>query len=129
VTGRALIQGDLQEQVMRVMWRIQHGSVDDVRRGLPRRQRGAYTTIQTILNRLVDRGLLKREKRGRAYVYAPRLTEADYVSQSLTRALSGASEEARMAALANLVGGLDDSEMSEINALADEIGAKRRRKR
>jgi predicted transcriptional regulator len=122
------IQGELQEQVMRILWKLGKGSVDDVRAGLPKQQRGAYTTVQTVLNRLADRGLLEREKRGKAFTYTPRLSEADYVSKSLSRTLSDASQEARVAALASLVGGLNDSEMNEISSLAEQIAGQRRRK-
>jgi predicted transcriptional regulator len=126
VSRRDLIQGELQEGVMRVLWDIEGGTVDDVRKGLPAKQRGAYTTVQTVLNRLADRGLLKRTKRGKAFVYTPRLSEADYVADSLSHTLTGVSEQARVAALANLVGGLDAAEMSEINSLAEEIAAQRK---
>lgn len=112
---------------MRVLWRTGKGSVDQVRAGLVSKHRGAYTTIQTVLNRLVARGLLRRQKVGKTFVYSPEFTEAEYLAGSLTRALSGASKGARVAALANLVDGLDGSEMDEINALADEIAAKRDR--
>lgn len=120
-----MIQGDLQEQVMRVVWRLDRGRVEDVRGGLPKKYQGAYTTVQTILNRLVERGLLKRVKDGKAFLYSPTVTEADYIARSLSQTLATASAEARRAALANLVGALDPSEMSEINALAGEISRKR----
>lgn len=112
---------------MRVLWRIGRGTVDDVRSALPKKQRSAYTTVQTILNRLADRGLLEREKHGKAFIYSPQHSEADYVSGALSRTLSAASEEARLAALASLVGGLDADEMSEINSLANEISSRRNR--
>lgn len=128
MAGRDPIQGDLQEKIMQVVWRLGHGSVDDVRAALPKKHRGAYTTIQTILNRLVERGLLRRDKQGKAFIYSAMLSEADYVARSLSRTLSGASDKARLAALANLVGGLDPSEMDEVNNLASEIAEKRRKR-
>lgn len=112
---------------MRALWQLGKGSVDEVRAALPEKQRGAYTTVQTILNRLADRGLLEREKRGKAFMYRPMLSEAEYVSGSLTRTLSAASEEARLAALASLVGGLDANQRSEISSLAEEISSRRKR--
>jgi predicted transcriptional regulator len=127
VAKRDPIQGDLQEQLMRVMWRLERGSVEQVREALPKRSRRAYTTIQTVLNRLAERGLLRRERVGNMIFYSPRASEAEYLSRSLNRTLSGASPEARRAALAALVGGLDDAEMSEINSLASEFSRRRRR--
>jgi len=66
------IQGELQAQIMPVMWSLGSATVEQVRRGLPRRYRGAYTTVQTVLNRLAERGLLERERSGNLIVYRPR---------------------------------------------------------
>jgi predicted transcriptional regulator len=127
MSRRDPIKGDLQEQVMRAVWRIGHGSVEDIRAALPKKQRGAYTTIQTVLSRLTARGLLRHEKEGKAYIYSAKVSEADYLARSLKTALTGASEQAKLAAVANLVGGLKPSEMEEINALASEVAKKRRK--
>lgn len=63
VTGSTPIQGELQAQVMAALWRLGSGTVDQVRDALPARYRSAYTTVQTVLNRLAERGLLDRERR------------------------------------------------------------------
>jgi predicted transcriptional regulator len=120
------IQGELQTQIMPVLWRLGEGTVEQVRAGLPKRYRSAYNTVQTVLNRLAERGLLDRDRDGLAYVYRPRITEAEYVSRSIETALAGASTEARQAALARLVGGLDKRELTELRSLARDI--ERRRK-
>lgn len=123
------IQGELQLQIMTALWRIGSGSVDDVRAAMPPRYRSAYTTAQTVLNRLVDRGLLARRREGRTMIYRPKITEAEYLSRSIQRTLSGASADARQAALAQLIGGLDRDELSELQRLAKEVGAARKAKR
>ena len=111
---------------MRIMWRLGEGSVEDVRQALPKRSARAYTTVQTVLNRLAERGLLRRRRAANVIVYRPRVSEADYVSSAVNRTLSSASDEARLTALANLVGDLDPSELGEIQELAAEINRKRR---
>lgn len=108
---------------MRVIWRLEQGTVDDVRQALPKP--GAYTTVQTVLNRLAERGLLERERVGKVIHYSPRISEADCLGESLSRTLAGASQEARRGALANLIGDLKPSELSEIRALAGNAGRKR----
>jgi predicted transcriptional regulator len=112
-------------QIMDVLWRLERGTVEQVRASLPRRYRSAYNTIQTVLNRLVERGILARERQGSAYVYAPRLSEAQHLQQSITSTLAMASGEARQAVLASLVGTLDRKELSELRALAKRIAAER----
>ena len=122
------LQGELQLEVMRALWRLDRpASVEDVRGALPARQRGAYTTVQTILNRLAERGLLGRERQGKAIFYAAQVSEADYYSRSIRQALAPASEEARRTALARLVGELAPGELDEIEALAREVAQRRER--
>jgi predicted transcriptional regulator len=112
------IQGELQTQLMAALWRLGSGTVEAVRFELPPRYRGAYNTIQTVLNRLVERGLLARVREGRGFVYEPALTEAEYLSGTIRRTLAGASSDARQAVLASLVGGLAPDELSELQELA-----------
>ena len=122
------IQGELQTQVMAALWRLGAGTVEQVRRELPPRYRGAYTTVQTVLNRLAERDLLHREREGRGIVYRPAVSEAEYLSGTIRHTLAGASSDARQAALASIIGGLNADELSELQALAKEADARRRRR-
>lgn len=121
VTEHAPIQGELQAQIMAAVWRLGAGTVEQVRSALPQRSRSAYTTVQTVLNRLAERDMLSREREGRGLVYRPMLSEAEYLSRSIDRTLAGASSEARQAALATLIGGLDADELSQLQELAGRI--------
>ena len=120
------LQGELQSQLMGALWRLGEGTVEQVRAALPGRYRSAYNTVQTVLNRLAERGLLDRERRGVSYVYRPRLGEAEYLSRAIESTLAGASSEARNVVLANLIGSLDSEELSRLRALAGDIQRKRR---
>ncbi len=110
---------------MNALWRLGDGTVPQVRAALPARYRSAYTTVQTVLNRLAERGLLKRTKSGKQIIYTPVVSEAGYISRSIETTLAGASTEARQAVLANLVGQLDKTELSELQALAKDISGRR----
>ena len=64
--------GPLETEVMRVAWAAD-GSVS-VRTVLERVNEArarplAYTTVMTVMNRLVDKGALRRRSAGRGYVY------------------------------------------------------------
>ena len=114
-------QGDLQSRVMSVMWRLEAATVEQVRTALPPRYRGAYTTVQTVLNPLAERGLLSRHKSRNAIEYRPAITEADHVSQSIARRLNAASTDARQTALARLIGELSEAELSALRGLAHGV--------
>lgn len=124
----APLTGELQLQVMSAVWRLGSATVEEVRSALPPRYRGAYNTIQTVLNRLVERRLLSRKKVGNAFEYRARLSEAEYLSRSISHTLAGASMDARQAALAQLIGGLEDAELADLRQLGREMKARRRKR-
>ncbi len=119
--SEAAIRGDLQRDIMRVLWGTESASVEEVRQGLPPDRQGAYTTVQTVLNRLAERGLVKRNEETRAIRYSARFSEADYLSRSLRQTLDEASPQARQTALASLVDDLDPSELEEARAVVAKL--------
>lgn len=54
-----------------VLWTMHEGTVRDVVAALAPRKSFAYTTVMTLLERLVKRGQLFRKKMGRSFVYCP----------------------------------------------------------
>ncbi len=120
------IQGELQTQIMAALWKLENGTVEQVRSALPPRYQSAYTTIQTVLNRLAARGMLTRTKIGNTIVYTPTFSEAEYFSQTVEATLATASAEARDAVLARLIGELPVETMNELQQRASEVGKRRR---
>ena len=125
MTEVAPIQGELQAQVMAALWRRGAGTVEQVRSELPSRYRGAYNTVQTILNRLVDRELVRRARVGRGFEYRPAISEVDYLAGTIQRTLAGASSQARQAAIASIIGAMDPNELSELRELASRANTTR----
>jgi predicted transcriptional regulator len=114
-------RGELQSEVMAIVWRRREARVEDVRAELPVDRSAAYTTVQTVMNRLVERGLLSRQRSGQAFVYRPAVTEADFVSRAIGRRLSEASPDARRSALLNLIGDLEAEDLDEVARYARRI--------
>jgi predicted transcriptional regulator len=120
------VRGDLQAEIMSILWELGEATVEEVRRKQPRGRRRAYTTLQTVMNRLVERGLLDRERRGRGYVYRARYNEAAYISRRIRDDLTSASPDARRAVLHSLVGELDPEELDDVTRYANRIRRDRR---
>lgn len=90
----------------------------------------AYTTVMTILVRLHDKGLIEREKTGRAYAYRPVVAETDVVAEQVRRLLERGHD--RAAVLQGLVEGLgpgDEQLLRELLAKADTARKARRGRR
>jgi predicted transcriptional regulator len=64
-----------ETEVMAILWRIGEGSVRDVQDAIARTERPAYTTVQTILQRLEQKGAVRRTRKvGNALVFEPAIT-------------------------------------------------------
>jgi len=79
----------------------------------------AYTTIMTIQTRLLDKGLVERERRGRAFAYRPTVTEAELAARRMSQALIAASD--REAVLGRFVDELSVKEAQALRRVLDEM--------
>ena len=62
-------------EVMDALWEIESGSVREIQEQLPERKRPAYTTVQTIIRRLEEKGAVRRVKKvGNAFIFEPAIT-------------------------------------------------------
>ena len=68
----------------------------------------AYTTVMTVLARLSDKGLVTRERVGRAYAYRAVRDEAEVTARQMQRLLDAGDD--RAAVLSRFVGVLSDDD-------------------
>jgi predicted transcriptional regulator len=98
------VLGPLEAEVMQVMW--SSGERWTVRAMLDRLNEGrrpplAYTTVMTVMARLADKEILRRELNGRGYVYEAAVPDAASIAvRSVVRdfgdaAIAGFVDEAR----------------------------------
>lgn len=87
----------------------------------------AYTTVMTILVRLHDKGVIEREKVGRAYAYRPVVAENDVVADQVRRLLERG--HSRTAVLQGLVEGLEPGDEKLLRGLLAKATSKRRERR
>lgn len=110
--------GELERAVMDVLWdRGSPATVRDVA-DLLRDRELAYTTVMTVLDRLAGKGMVERERAGRAWVYRPAASREAYIAQLMLDALDLAGS--RDAALVRFARSVSGSEAEILRAaLAD----------
>jgi predicted transcriptional regulator len=119
---------DLEADIMEVVWSQGWAqfTVADVQRQLERRREIAYTTVMTTVGRLHDKGLLRRERDGRRYVYQPSMSRDEFTESMARELLSSLSGLGHEQALSLLVDQVADSDADEIRKL-EALIAKRKR--
>lgn len=89
-------------EVMEALWGLGSASVREIQERLPESRRPAYTTVQTIVYRLEEKGAVRRLKKvGNAHVFEPTVTRRAAVRRLFHELveLFGGSPRAMMAQL------------------------------
>lgn len=74
-----------EEQVMLKLWRLKEANVESVKNEYTTKA-PAYNTVSTIIRILEKKGFVDHRKKGRGYVYFPKISKDTYAS-FLTRHL------------------------------------------
>lgn len=71
---------DAELEVMKVIWDSKPPmSTNDVMKVISKEKTWNISTLLTLLSRLIERGFLSSEKRGRERIYSPIVDKADYM--------------------------------------------------
>lgn len=110
-----------EEQVMQYLWKLNTAYLKDIVEEYPE-PRPAYTTISTVVNVLVKKGVIDFELHGKSRQYRPAISKDSYTKQTFNGMLNtyfdnSASQFASFFAQKNE---LTVEELEEIRALIDE---------
>jgi len=67
--------------VMEGLWARRRGTATDLQKVLEEKQGWAYSTVKTMLDRLVDKGFVKARRVGNVYEYMPRVQRKSVVAR------------------------------------------------
>jgi predicted transcriptional regulator len=114
---------ELETEIMDEVWRRGECTVRDVLDALNARSRSqrAYTTVMTVMHRLVGKGLLRRERHGRSDVFGAAITRGAYADARAgaeVDALVSAYGDVALAHFAREIGRLDPGRREQIRRLA-----------
>lgn len=119
--------GSLEARLMEILWARGESSVHDVCEKIesPR----AYTTVMTTLERLFKKGLLTRQKSGRAFLYAPVISREEWERRRagvLVASFLNRPEPSRELLVSTLLDAVGEHDEDLLNDLEKKIRLKRK---
>lgn len=112
--------GSVETEVLKALWSSgDFTTPNDVRAAMSFDL--AYTTINTILVRLWNKGLVERERQGRGFRYRAKLGEDELTATRMVSELGRAQD--RSAALTRFVGSLGKRDLAALRKLIDSPGS------
>jgi BlaI family penicillinase repressor len=118
----------LELEIMGAVWALGSGSVREIREELPDQKRPAYTTVQTIIYRLEEKGAVRRVKKiGNAHIFEAVITRKAAHNRLINELLHvfGGSPRSLMAQLVE-TGQLTLRDIRDLESTLQELEANRR---
>ncbi len=122
--GLTHIFGELEAKLMDAVWSLEQPTVQDVidhfGGGLN------YKTTMTVMNRLVDKGILARHKAGRAFVYTAMASRDDLLASVFAKMVRGMfGGDFRKIALAQMIETAEEIDADLLDDISQLIEQKR----
>jgi len=119
--GLAKVLGDLEARVMHAVWDLDEPvPAKVVHARVAKRHKVALLTVVTVLNKLVDKGLLRRERRDDLLHYEAQWTEDEFMVHASRRVVEGVlsfEPDAVATSLVDVLAERDPQRLAELGKL------------
>jgi predicted transcriptional regulator len=111
----------LEMEVLEELWKLGSASIRELQESLPDERRPEYTTVQTIVYRLEQKGAVERVKKiGNAHIFRPVVTRKSAVASLIEDFLNAIGGSRPLVAHLLESGRLSLADLKELEKAADE---------
>ena len=118
---------DSEWAILRVVWKLEPCAAPTVQEELQDKKGWAYTTVKTMMDRMVAKGLLKTQRIRNLYLYSSAVTQSQArrgeIKRAVTRAFDGTLTPMMQFLIEN-----DELSEAECSQLENLIKSRKRRK-
>jgi predicted transcriptional regulator len=118
--GLARVLGELEAPILETVWALGQATVKEVTAQLG--PQAHLKTVMTVMNRMVEKGILRRQLRGRQFVYQAVLDREAFLQQIANRVLAGLLADFGQPTIAYFIAGAAPEQLAEL----EQLLAKRR---
>jgi predicted transcriptional regulator len=80
--------GPLEKEILKISWTSKIVCVRHILDQLPKNLKPAYTTVMTIMNRMVDKGILKKEKQTKTCYYQTTQNKNEFLASLIKKQIT-----------------------------------------
>ncbi|MBD3275734.1 MAG: hypothetical protein GF372_10500 [Candidatus Marinimicrobia bacterium] len=96
------LSSEIEWQIVKYLWKHEESTVREIWENLFPEEERAYTTVQTYLERMVEKNILQKKKTGPVNLYSARISEKEGLSQA-TSSFVDKAFDGSFATLANFL--------------------------
>lgn len=107
--------GDLEKEVMEIVWGLKESSVRDVLHKINPKREIAYTTVMTVMSRLHKKGALKRSlDTSGAYIYRATKNKEEFMSAASKKVINSLLHNYGEVAVAQFLDAVESSNLDNL---------------
>ena len=110
-----------ERQLMDIVYRLEEASAKEILEEL--NDGSSYSTVRTLLRKLVEKNQIKHKEQGLKYIYSPVVKRRTASRRALERVVTTFFEDSPLLAVNSLLemqkGGITEAELNEIEARID----------
>lgn len=120
--------GELERALLTALWTRQKATARELHDEIGSRRGIVYTTIAKVLDRLVEKGMVRRHRLGRVYTYRAVARQKEMQRAMARGLISQLTDGGPRPAIAALLGALEDISPELVGELEAELKARKRRR-
>lgn len=113
--------GPLEAKIMEILWDGSEMVIKDVQQKLEREKKVSFNTVMTVMNRLVDKGIITKRTEGRVSLYKPVLSKSDFLESQSKELTHELIEEFGSVAVSHMLDALEEADQELIYKLEQKI--------
>ena len=119
--GAGMLLGDLEHRILEAAWKLERPvTARELHDRVARTHDVVYITSVTVANRLVEKGILRRDKRDDIYHYSATMTREEFsnrASRHVVQRIVGLGYTAVSASLVDVLAERDPGQLAELGRL------------
>lgn len=121
--GLSRFFGPLEARIMELLWSNEKGeiSIKEVQQTLDSEKNINFNTVMTVMNRLVEKGVLKKRASGRVSLFSPIQTKEEFLEEQSKKLTENLLDEFGGVVISHMIDSLTDVDETLLNKLEQKI--------
>ncbi|MFE4706261.1 BlaI/MecI/CopY family transcriptional regulator [Peribacillus simplex] len=113
--------GPLEANIMEYLWDKDEQSIKSVQQSLELDKPINFNTVMTVMNRLVEKGILEKRSEGRLSLFRPVQSKADFLEEQSKKLTENLLDEFGGAVISHMLDAMKDADQGLIEKLEQKI--------
>lgn len=114
--------GPLEAKIMEILWDAEELSIKEVQQQLEKDSKPvAFNTVMTVMNRLVDKGILQKRMQGRLSIFRPIQPKDDFIEEQSKKLTENLLDEFGGVVINHMLDAIKEADQTLLDKLEQKI--------